>query len=293
MPSVLVLFLRLAEPQFPTSPLEPTPPSSQLSHDDSELANEIAARKRACADRGIKLTVVLMTSRRMLDDPSLDSRLTFLRRQSVLDSRASLFVLSPVSPAELSEFINSLQSALLPAAIEYYTAHSKRVRRKRGSMPSVSGLPLHSSGSLLSPAGWHIRYEYKQACFAELRGENEVALKHYLQTLHLLHDYFAAKNSNGVFVIAPRTKRWAEAKVLADCIAIKVEAFLRSRHTELIFPQILAHHLSPPAAPRLTVAHFNSHIQTFSDFLKAWGMDENGWEFWSWRARQWVPSHCF
>jgi hypothetical protein len=39
------------------------------------------------------------------DDPALDTRLTFIRRQSGLDYRAALFVLSPVSPGELSEFI--------------------------------------------------------------------------------------------------------------------------------------------------------------------------------------------
>jgi len=39
------------------------------------------------------------------DDPSLDARLTFIRRQSGLDSRAALFVLSPVSPSELTEFV--------------------------------------------------------------------------------------------------------------------------------------------------------------------------------------------
>lgn len=39
------------------------------------------------------------------DDPTLDSRLSFIRRQSGLDSRAALFVLSPVSAAELLEFI--------------------------------------------------------------------------------------------------------------------------------------------------------------------------------------------
>lgn len=39
------------------------------------------------------------------DDPALDNRLTFIRRQSALDSRAALFVLSPVSPAELNEFV--------------------------------------------------------------------------------------------------------------------------------------------------------------------------------------------
>ena len=53
----------------------------------------------------MKLTVVLIASRRMLDDPALDTRLTFIRRTSGLDSRAALFVLSPVSQAELLEFI--------------------------------------------------------------------------------------------------------------------------------------------------------------------------------------------
>jgi len=39
------------------------------------------------------------------DDPTLDARLTFIRRQSGLDSRAALFVLSPVSAAELNDFV--------------------------------------------------------------------------------------------------------------------------------------------------------------------------------------------
>ena len=29
----------------------------------------------------------------------------------------------------------------------------------------------------LRPEGWTVRYEYKMACFAEFRGEVEVALK--------------------------------------------------------------------------------------------------------------------
>lgn len=41
----------------------------------------------------------------LIDDPSLDGRLTYIRRQSGLDSRAALFVLSPVSVAELNDFV--------------------------------------------------------------------------------------------------------------------------------------------------------------------------------------------
>jgi len=40
------------------------------------------------------------------DDPSLDGRLSYIRKQSGLDSRAALFVLSPVSATELNEFVS-------------------------------------------------------------------------------------------------------------------------------------------------------------------------------------------
>jgi hypothetical protein len=77
----------------------------------------------------------------------------------------------------------SLQQALYEPAVEYYTNHSKRVRRKRnrhaqvGSTHVVNTLPSHSAARPLRPEGWTVRYEYKMACFAEFRGEDEVALK--------------------------------------------------------------------------------------------------------------------
>ena len=40
--------------------------------------------------------------------------------------------------------------------------------------------PLASAGVArpLRPEGWTVRYEYKMACFAEFRGEDQVALKY-------------------------------------------------------------------------------------------------------------------
>jgi len=38
----------------------------------------------------------------------------------------------------------------------------------------------------LRPEGWTVRYEYKMACFAEFRGEDEVALKYVLLVLGLV-----------------------------------------------------------------------------------------------------------
>ena len=113
VPSVFVLFLHLFEfpPHTPRSPLDLPDPDRERQREaeerrqDVELAAEIAQRKKATNERSIKLTVVLLATRRMLDDPSLDARLTYIRRQSGLDSRAALFVLSPVPQSELNEFV--------------------------------------------------------------------------------------------------------------------------------------------------------------------------------------------
>jgi hypothetical protein len=219
VPSVFVLFMRLWEAPPPASPLE-----AQNSGDreeerrrDAALAAEIAVRKKSTVERGIKLTVVLMASRRMLgrcqhtygqgglahritDHPTLDPRLSSIRRQSGLDARAALFVLSPLSPSELDEFITrqgfeaicrkaynlcpllpSLQKALLESALEYYSAHTKRVRRKKSRFPQ-QGTPLPpgsgpSTGRPLRSEGWIVRYDYKMATFAEFRMEDELARK--------------------------------------------------------------------------------------------------------------------
>ncbi|KAF8891851.1 Gryzun, putative trafficking through golgi-domain-containing protein [Infundibulicybe gibba] len=280
VPSVFVLFMRIYEYplQTPRSPLDA--PDFERERDreqeerrrDAELSAEVAHRKKSTNERGIKLTVVLMASRRMLDDPSLDARLTYIRKQSGLDSRAALFVLSPVSPAELSDFVNSLQQALYEPALEYYTNHSKRVRRKRNRHSQVvstypnPATPLGSPvpARPLRPEGWTVRYEYKMACFAEFRGEDEVALKHYQDAYGMLVIMFGS-----TAILPPRTKRWAEAKVLADCIDVKVTKLYLYNNEHA-----------------LALSHHNSHMRKFGDFSRGWGIGEETFEYWSWMARQ-------
>ncbi|KAF8511539.1 Gryzun, putative trafficking through golgi-domain-containing protein [Gautieria morchelliformis] len=286
LPSVFVLFLRLYEypGRLPSGPISPLHQQVFNEKDeerrreeerrrDSELSAEIAARKRGCSERGVKLTVVLMASRKMLDDPNLDTRLTYIRRQSGLDSRAALFVLSPVSTAELQEFVkrwsilshcrsqaysiatlrcsafkfvnnSSLQLALHDAALEYYLTHSKRgtAYGHGGSFaPPSAVFSPRAPPQPLRPQGWIVRYEYKMACFAEFRGEEEVARKHFQTSWETLLDMFGS-----TAILPPRTKRWAEAKVLADCISVKiVKLYLyRAEHSRAI-------------------AHFNSHLTRF------------------------------
>lgn len=276
VPSVFVLFLRLFEAPavHARSPLDPpdTEREQEERRRDLDLSAEVADRKKTTNERGIKLTVVLLATRRMLDDPSLDSRLTFIRRQSGLDSRAALFVLSPVSTSELNDFARSLQDALYEPALEYYTSHSKRVRRKRNrhsqSVSSYNPPPLISMGVTstrpLRPEGWTVRYEYKMACFAEFRGEYEVALKHYQDAYAMLMIMFGS-----TAILPPRTKRWAEAKVLADAINVKITKLYlyNSEHS-------------------LALSHHNSHMRRFADFSRGWGIGEETFEYWSWMARQ-------
>ncbi|KAG2153198.1 Gryzun, putative trafficking through golgi-domain-containing protein [Suillus clintonianus] len=280
VPSVFVQFLRLFESPVvhARSPLDPPDPEHERDkaeeerRRDIELSAEVAARKKTTNERGIKLTVVLLATRRMLDDPSLDSRLTFIRRQSGLDSRAALFVLSPVSTSELNDFARSLQDALYEPALEYYTSHSKRVRRKRNrhsqSVSSYNPPPLASMGAAstrpLRPEGWTVRYEYKMACFAEFRGEDEVALKHYQDAYATLMIMFGS-----TAILPPRTKRWAEAKVLADAINVKITKLYLYNHEH-----------------SLALSHHNSHMRRFADFSRGWGIGEETFEYWSWMARQ-------
>ena len=72
--------------------------------------------------------------------------------------------------------------ALYDPAVEYYASHSKRVRRKRNRHAQSTHYPVALANTSarptpLRPEGWTVRYEYKMACFAEFRGEEEVALK--------------------------------------------------------------------------------------------------------------------
>ena len=79
VPSVFVLFLRIFEyPPFASrAPLDIPDAARERERDaeerrrDSDLAAEIAQRKKMTTERSIKLTVVLMASRKMLGEPSL------------------------------------------------------------------------------------------------------------------------------------------------------------------------------------------------------------------------------
>ncbi|KAI5481898.1 hypothetical protein MNV49_000175 [Pseudohyphozyma bogoriensis] len=253
VPSVFVLVLRLGE-YTNDGPLDLGRKEEQERAWDAELVQEVVDRKRSTTERGIKLAVVLVCSRQLLDDTSLDARLSLIRRQSGLDSRASLFVISPVPQAEVQNFVLSFRSELFPAALDYYREHGRRVRRKRARQVPKGRL---------SDKGWTVRYDYKMGAFSEMRGEIEVALKHYEDAYETLLDMFASSH------LAPRTKRWAEAKVLADCLTVKVcKCYLYLNEASR------------------SVAQLNRHVASFRTLSDTWGIGEQTFEFWSWLSKQ-------
>jgi hypothetical protein len=235
VPSVFLLFLRLYETPPREAGLSPLGDEVLASAErerekeaDEALIKEISDRRMRLQDRGIKLTVVLMASSATLDAPGLDQRLSNVRRASQLSAKASLFVLTPVPAAELPEFVKSLHVALYDSAMDFYNQHSKRVRRKRGKASAAASVKENAGRNRaasvtslqpkpLGPQGWTVRYDFKAGWFAEIRGDLDLARRHYEDCWNEL-----AKMFSSTTVLPPRTKRWAEGKVLADCVALRV-----------------------------------------------------------------------
>ncbi|KAN0064294.1 hypothetical protein ACQY0O_002480 [Thecaphora frezii] len=282
IPSVFVAFHCLAEkPGGPEAP-QTAESGEALRRRDEDLIRHIGERRRALAERGIKMTVVLLTHRSMLDDPALEARLSYVRRTSGLDSKASLFVLTPVSKHELGEFVTSLHRALHESALDYYREHARRVKRKRARYPPPPAVvqPILSAAATLqqtrattqahqlaplSREGWIVRAEYKLAAFAELQGDNDEALLRY----HEAYAILAGPCLGSTMMLPPRTKRWAEAKVLADTLSIKIAKL----------------HLYNDDATA-AVRQLRRHLHRFTELSTGWGIGSTTFEYWSWLCKQ-------
>ncbi|GAK66435.1 glutathione transferase omega-1 [Moesziomyces antarcticus] len=270
-----------------TAPSPPTP--EELRSADEELIRLISERRRSLAERGIKLTIVLLTHKHMLDDAQLEARLSFIRRSSGLDSRASLFVLTPVSRPELGEFVSSLHGALFEPAADYYREHARRVKRKRTRYPPPPSVlqPIVTALGTLAPAagagakavsmgdvawlsreGWIVRSEYKLGVFAELAGDMHEAGLRYREAYDLLCCSPTCLLGS-TLMLPPRTKRWAEAKVLADTLCVRIcKLALYADDAEG------------------AAAYFRRHLARFTDLSTGWGIGAMTFEYWSWLGKQ-------
>ena len=257
---------------------------------DAALVRQLTETSALLAPRGIKQVLVVLVPARSHghDAESIDARLASIRRQAALDSHASLFVL-PLSSHDDDDghhaFVEQVKSDLAPHAADYYREHARRVRRKRSRPPPPSSLVPQQG---LTERGWAVRYEYKSAYFAEVRADTPLALKHYTDAYAALVDLFhstrTATTGAGpatVPVLRARSKRWAEAKVLADCTAIKIAKL------HLYAAAAAAGAQAQAIATTQAAAVLSRHLDVFATLsTDTWAIRTDTFEFDSWRAKQ-------
>jgi trafficking protein particle complex subunit 11 len=206
------------------------------------------------------------------------------------------------------DFVGSLQAALQESAQDYYREHSRRVRRKRSRYPPplsvwqpvANAQKALSAGNAqhepipLSREGWHVRAEIKLATFAEMAGDAETAMKHYLEAYETLAGNRCLGSTS---TLPPRTKRWAEAKVLVDTVNIRIarlhlyEAVVAASSfgasdapSQALPPQQQQKKGLPHIASAMS--QFHRHIRRFTELSTGWGIGDATFEFWSWLSKQ-------
>jgi hypothetical protein len=123
------------------------------------------------------------------------------------------------------------------------------------------------------------------------KSSNEFFARHYQDAYAMLVVMFGSTAT-----LPPRTKRWAEAKVLADSINVKVRYYLVYTYPHesepSFFAQVSKLYLYNNEHA-LALSHHNTHMRKFGDFSRGWGIGEETFEFWSWMARQYALFHSF
>ena len=196
----------------------------------------------------------------------------------------------------MEEFVTSLQGALHEAAVDFYREHARRVRRKRSRYPPPQSLwqPIAAAAKALNPSapdpyplareGWHVRAEVKLATFAELAGDLDTALQHYLEARDMLA---SSRCLGSTSMLPPRTKRWAEAKVLVDTINIRIcrlHMYLYANSISQGVPDGIA--VGNPALLASAMNGFQRHVKRFSELSFGWGIGDETFEYWSWLSKQ-------
>ncbi|CAJ0906585.1 12692_t:CDS:10 [Entrophospora sp. SA101] len=243
---------------------------------DHALAIEINEKRlKSLIDRGIKFAAVIV-----IKTPF--ERLNYIRKVSGLYVRNCFFVLYPSSYDELQNFVINLQKSLYEHGLNYYREHSKRIKRKRATSSFSISSPGYNQQQLidyplsaptpLGTQGWMIRYDYKLAVFAEFRQELDAALNYYESAYNLLTDLFSPESviSPGAPGLTIRSKRWEEARILTDCINVKICKI-----------SILMD------SPLGALAQLNKHVKTFKQICNKLGIGEDDtFEYWSWLSKQ-------
>ncbi|KAG0246951.1 hypothetical protein BGX31_003438 [Mortierella sp. GBA43] len=248
---------------------------------DTALAQELLERRKAAQERYVKFAAVILLRPSHMEDPSIEDRLNFVRKSAGLDNKNSFYILPPSNSQEISDFAVNLQRSQYEGSMNYYKEQIKRHKKKKSSLPaggrpnqqqpSTGTQQQHQQQQGLSTQGWMLRYEFKMGVFSECKQDIDNAVKHYESAYGLLIDMFAVTSAitPGASGFQSHTKRWAEAKVLADCLCFKICKF----------------HLYTDA-PSTALFCFRRHLLVFKAFSESWKMGDDSFEYWAWLAKQ-------
>ncbi|KAJ3342636.1 hypothetical protein HDU93_001616 [Gonapodya sp. JEL0774] len=290
---------------------------------DGWLVVEINERKKQCQERNIVYAAVIMLRALNPTDPQFEERVSQIRRLTGLDSRTGLFVLPPVHGVpggaaersggiELVEWVGGLLKSLHEPSTAYYAHHNKRLKRARLRIraPPPGGVPdqslvltagLLDAGGVrpLGPLGWIARYEFKMAVFREFGGDLEGGVRHYLLAHAAILEFLGngAHPSSGSLAtmagngVQPWSTRWGEARVVLDCINLKIMKLLlymdlpqsalaqlyRHLHACSKFPEHALHPTPPPPPTSITPRY--PTVPTPPG-------ESGGPEWWAWAGKQ-------
>ncbi|ORY05966.1 hypothetical protein K493DRAFT_203903 [Basidiobolus meristosporus CBS 931.73] len=246
---------------------------------DATLVSEIVEHRKNAQEAGTKFAMVLMLRVHDAENPTIEDRISSIRRASGLDQRNSFFVLPPLGPPELQEFISNLQRSLYEPAINFYREKGKLMKKKRSRIPIpqppkspvINANPEKLSELPLSNLGWLVRYDFKMGAFAEFRQDPDSALKYYGSCYMNLVDMFSPSvaATTGCPAIIPNTKRWTEARILAEAIHLKI--------CKLYFYM---------DSPNTSLIQMQRHLDSFSNILTAAGITSETFEYWAWLSKQ-------
>ncbi|KAJ8099394.1 Gryzun, putative trafficking through golgi-domain-containing protein [Lipomyces tetrasporus] len=251
LPAVFVYFREIF--------MESDDTQSKVSH-DNDLIKELSDLKKQFSERNVKFVAVVVSRRSILQSIDLNDRISYLRKNTSLDAKSGLLFLPPCSPLEIQIFAKDLKQALYPIALDFYSTLLKHARRKRGRNGGSQSPPLPSSQHL-SAAGWNIRYEFKQAVFAEFRQENDVAIKLYGIAYESLLEYFDS--------IAIDSPRWNEARMILDTMAFKILKCNLYQNQPVMAQKV-----------------FNVHIESVSALVEKRFSTKDMYSYFAWKAQQ-------
>ncbi|KKY34620.1 hypothetical protein UCDDA912_g05416 [Diaporthe ampelina] len=226
---------------------------------DNKIKTDIGVLRNALAQSGCKskLAVIVLVD----NNHGVQERLENIRRGSGLDAKSFFAVPTDASPDELGRIMDNALTTLYAQSIEYYRDHGRRVKKKRGrgAAPQPTVPPTSGTSQTLSLPGWHVRYDFKSAVFAEYRQEMDVALRSFEQA------YENLLSSEVLEIIPSWSPRWNQARFLADVIAVRCIRCLmwNDQHTA-------------------AVRRWESHRERIADFVDRQGHGTNnyGWEAW-------------